>query len=145
MRPGCGILPSAALEHTPLVCELLACCNSVPGQNNQWSAMKRLGRATIGVALIAGGALAAFIHARYSEGPNLCVGVMARLMAAKEENTSPRMFMRRQADLLEINGATDEKLNEVWQKWITELYAQNHSPAEAAQWLEDFRKQWNCI
>jgi hypothetical protein len=40
---------------------------------------------------------------------------------------------------------TDEKLNEGWEKWIMGVYAKNHSPAEAAQWMEDFRKRGNCI
>jgi hypothetical protein len=98
----------------------------------------------MGIALMAVAALAAFIHARYFEGPRLCVGVMAQLMADKEKEPSPRMFMREQADLLDLNGATEEKLNAAWQNWITELYAKNHSPAEATQWMEDFRKRWNC-
>jgi hypothetical protein len=93
---------------------------------------------------MAAAALAAFIHARYFDSPKLCVGVMAQLMTAKEKDTSPGMFMREQADLLDLNGATEEKLNQAWQNWITELYAKNHSPAEATQWMEDFRKRWKC-
>jgi hypothetical protein len=107
--------------------------------------MKRPGRAVTGLALMAvAGSLAVFINARYFEGPKLCVGVMAQLWA-KEKNSTPNMFMREHADLLDLKGATNEKLNEAWQNWITEVYARNHSPAEAAQWMEAFRKQWNCV
>jgi hypothetical protein len=105
--------------------------------------MKRLGPATIGVALMAAGALGAFIHARYFASPKLCVSVMAQLWA-KQKNATPDMFMREQADLLDLKGVTDEKLNEAWQNWMIEIYAKNHSPAEAAQWMEAFRKRGNC-
>jgi hypothetical protein len=107
--------------------------------------MNHLRRATIGIALMTAAALAAFIYTRYFASPKLCVRVMAQQMAAKEKEPSPRRFLREQADLLDLNGATEEKLNEAWQKWITEIYAKNHSPAEATQWMEDFRRRWNCI
>jgi hypothetical protein len=107
--------------------------------------MKRLGPATIAVSLgLAAAALGAFIHARYFDSsPKLCVEVMAQMMA-KKNNDSAGRFLREQADLLDLPGVTGEKLNEAWRNWITGLYAKNHSPAEAAQWMEDFRKRGNC-
>jgi hypothetical protein len=134
----------AALVHARGVCELLSVWDSVRAQINQWSAMKRLGPATIGVSLMAAGALGAFIHARYFDSPKLCIEVMAQMMA-KQKDVTPGMFMRETADLLDLRGVIDEKLNEAWQNWIIGVYAKNHSPAEAAQGMEDFRKRGNCI
>jgi hypothetical protein len=106
--------------------------------------MKRLGPATIGVSLMAAGALGAFIHATcFDSSPKLCVEVMAQMMA-KQRNEPADMFLREQADLLDLRGVTGEKLNEAWRNWIIGVYAKNHSPAEAAQWMEDFRKRGNC-
>jgi hypothetical protein len=106
--------------------------------------MKRLGPVTIGVVLTAAVALGAFIYGRYFDSsPKLCVEVMAQLMA-KKNNDSAGRFLREQADLLDLPGVTGEKLNEAWRNWITGLYAESHSPAEAAQWMEDFRKRGNC-
>ena len=48
--------------------------------------------------------------------------------------------MRQQAIFLDLPGATGEELNTAWQKQATETYARDHSPAEAAQWIEAFRK-----
>jgi hypothetical protein len=107
--------------------------------------MKRLGPATIAVSLgLAAGALGAFIHAGYFDSsPKLCVEVMAQLMA-KKNNDSAGRFLREQADLLDLRGVTGEKLNVAWRNWIIGFYAKSHSPAEAAQWMEDFRKRGNC-
>jgi len=96
-------------------------------------------------ACAAAGALAGFIHVRYFESPKLCIGVMAQMMADKQKDVTPDMFMRETADLLDIRGATGEKLNEAWEKEILERYTKAHSPAEAAQWMEDFRKRGNCM
>jgi hypothetical protein len=115
------------------------------GSINQWSAMKRLGAIAIGaVSMMAAGALVGFIHARYFDSPKLCIGVMAQMMA-KQKDETPGMFMREIADLLDLKGVTDEKLNEAWEKETIERYTRKHSPAEAAQWMDDFRKQGNCI
>ena len=65
-------------------------------------------------------------------------------MMAMLKNESADMFMREQADLLDLPGVTGEKLNEDWRAWIMKLYAKDHSAAEAAQWVEDFRKRGNC-
>jgi hypothetical protein len=59
--------------------------------------MKRLGLAMIGVSLIA--AVALKIHARYFDGPKLCIGVMVQMMWAKNKDQSPGMFIRETADL----------------------------------------------
>jgi hypothetical protein len=105
--------------------------------------MKRLRPAITGVLLMAAGALGAFIHAAYFDSPKLCVEVMAQMMA-KQRNVTQGMFMREQADLLGLPGVTGEKLNEAWRNWILGVYAKDHSPADAAQWMEDFRKRGNC-
>jgi hypothetical protein len=105
--------------------------------------MKRLRPAITGVLLMAAGALGAFIHAAYFDSPKLCVEVMAQMMA-KKNNDSAGRFLREQADLLDLPGVTGEKLNEAWRNWIIGIYTKNHSPAEAAQWMEDFRKRGNC-
>jgi hypothetical protein len=55
------------------------------------------------------------------------------------------MYMRQQAIFLDLPGATGEELNTAWQKQAAETYARDHSPAEAAQWIEAFRKAANCI
>jgi hypothetical protein len=107
--------------------------------------MKRSGPATIAVALIAAVALGAFIQARYFDSPKFCIGVMAQMWARQKDDTAGR-FMRETADLLDVRDATDEKLNQAWENWIMEVYAKkNHSPAEATQWMDDFRKRGNCI
>src|ERR1700722_18489570 len=96
--------------------------NSVPAQINHSSAVRRLGPATIGVALIAAVALGAFVQARYFDGnPKFCVAVMAQMWAKQKDDTAER-FMRETADLLDLKGATDEKLNEGWENWIMEVY-----------------------
>ena len=107
--------------------------------------MKRLGPGTIAVSLgLAAGALGAFIHASYFDSsPKLCVEVMAQMMA-KKNNDSAGRFLREQADLLDLPGVTGEKLNEAWWNWIMKLLAKDHSPTEAAQWVENFRKRGNC-
>jgi hypothetical protein len=108
--------------------------------------MKRPGLATIVVGLIAAVAFGAFIHqqqVRYFDHPKLCVEVMANLMA-KERNEPADMFLREQADLLDLPGVTGEKLNEAWWNWIMKLLAKDHTPTEAAQWVENFRKRGNC-
>jgi hypothetical protein len=108
--------------------------------------MKRPEPAMIGLGLIAAAcAFAAFIRARQVDSPKLCIAVMAQTMTAKQKDDTPDRFMREIADLLDLKGATDEKLNEAWEKEIIERYTKAHSPAEAAQWMEDFRKQGNCI
>jgi hypothetical protein len=108
--------------------------------------MKRLGAISIGaVSMMAAGALVGFIHARYFDSPKLCIAVMAQMMAANQKDDTPDRFIREIADLLDLKGATDEKLNEAWEKEIIERYTKAHSPAEAAQWMEAFRKQGNCI
>jgi hypothetical protein len=106
--------------------------------------MKHPGLAISGALMVVASSLGAFIYVRYFDSPKLCVRVMAELWA-KEKQSTPDMFIREQADLLDLKAATDEKLNEAWQKWIMHVYSENHSAAEAAQWMEAFRKRGKCV
>jgi uncharacterized lipoprotein len=70
----------------------------------------------------------------------LCIDQMARMLAAKDKDMPPDMFIRRQRDILDLPDAPIQELNEAWEKWLV----QSSKDKDRAFDLGAFRKMRHC-
>ena len=102
--------------------------------------MKPLGIVSTGIFVFALAVLGASV---YADQPRLCMQVIAKAWA-KKHNATPDMYIQQTADSLHVPAASLTELNEAREKSTADAYAKDHSPEEAAQRMEIFRRRASC-